>query len=281
MRRLRRLNGYDGERTIRSAESRRRWTNLILRSWYILSSIRINSQTQRRAKVKNIKVAIALVFVAAIVAALAVESFGYPPFLAKARKFGAKDCTFCHVAPEGGPPWNERGQWLISEKGKRNADAVDVEWLADYKSGGKVEKPAAQPSTSMAASPAEQELLKVEREWLDAYLKRDAAAIDRIEANDFVITHADGRMMTKADEIASLKKPAPAGPGPTFMTSDTKVRVYGDAAVLTGKFIQKGVYGDGPKKGQEYNIQQRYTDVYVKRDGRWQVVASHLTGINP
>jgi len=243
----------------------------------------MNSQTQRRAKVKNIKVAIALVFVAAIVAALAVESFGYPPFLAKARKFGAKDCTFCHVAPEGGPPWNERGQWLIAEKGKRNADAVDVEWLAEYKAGGKVEdkKTAAPPSTSMAANPAEQELLKVEREWLDAYLKRDVAAMDRIEANDFVITYADGKVLTKADEITNLKKPAPAGPGPIFMTADTKVRVYGDAAVLTGKVIQKGVYNDGPKKGQEYNIQQRYTDVYVKRDGRWQVVASHLTGINP
>ncbi|HKP85347.1 MAG TPA: DUF4440 domain-containing protein [Blastocatellia bacterium] len=230
---------------------------------------------------KNIKFAIALVFVAAVVASLAVESFGYPPFLAKSRKFGAKDCTFCHIAPEGGPPWNERGQWLISEKQRRGADAVDVEWLADYKPGNKVEdkKPAPRPAPSSAAGAVEQELLKLEREWLDAYVKRDAAAMDRIEADDFMITYPDGKVVTKSEEIANIKRPAPDGPAPTFTTEETKVRVYGDTAILTGKVIQKGTYAGGPNKGQEYNIQSRYTDVYVKRNGRWQVVASHLTGI--
>jgi ketosteroid isomerase-like protein len=235
---------------------------------------------------KEIKIAIALAFIAAAIAALAGQSFGYPLFLPKARKFGAKDCTFCHVAPEGGAPWNERGQWLIDEKMRRGADAIDVDWLGDYKPGKKAEdkKPAAQPAPSTPsaqASSVEQDLLKLEGEWLDAYLKHDVAAMERIEADDFLITFPDGRVMTKADEIANLKKPVPAGPGPTFMTADTKIRVYGDTAILTGKFIQKGTYADGPRKGQDYNIQERYTDVYVKRNGRWQVVSSHLTAIAP
>jgi len=85
--------------------------------------------------VKTIKLSIALIFVAGLVAALAGQTFGYPPLLAKAKKFGAKDCTFCHVDPEGGPPWNERGKWLIAEKERRKAETVDVEWLADYKPG--------------------------------------------------------------------------------------------------------------------------------------------------
>jgi hypothetical protein len=89
---------------------------------------------------KSIKIAVAVVFIAGIVAALAGQTFGYPPLLVKARKFGAKDCTFCHVDPEGGPPWNERGQWLIKEKERRGAETVDVEWLAEYKPG-KVEAP--------------------------------------------------------------------------------------------------------------------------------------------
>ena len=84
---------------------------------------------------KTIKVLVALVFLVGIVASLANQSFAYPPFLAKAKKFGAKDCTFCHVDPDGGPPWNERGQWLVAEKERRNADVVDVEWLAEYKPG--------------------------------------------------------------------------------------------------------------------------------------------------
>lgn len=97
---------------------------------------------------KSLKLTIALIFIAGTVGALASQTFGYPPMLAKARKFGAKDCTFCHVDPEGGPPWNERGQWLIKEKERRGADTVDVEWLADYKPGkveaqkpGEVQKP--------------------------------------------------------------------------------------------------------------------------------------------
>jgi Domain of unknown function (DUF3471) len=90
--------------------------------------------------VKTIKLSIALIFVAGLVAALAGRTFGYPPLLAKAKKFGAKDCTFCHVDPEGGPPWNERGKWLIAEKERRGAETVDVEWLADYKPGKAAEK---------------------------------------------------------------------------------------------------------------------------------------------
>jgi hypothetical protein len=66
----------------------------------------------------------------------------YPPFLRKATKFGAKDCLFCHEKAEGGEGWNKRGQWLMAEKDKRKADAIDVEWLADYKEEGeKKDKP--------------------------------------------------------------------------------------------------------------------------------------------
>lgn len=83
----------------------------------------------------SIKIAIAMVFIAGVVAALAGPTLGYPPLLVKSRKFGAKDCTFCHVDPEGGPPWNERGQWMIKEKERRGAETVDVEWLAEYKPG--------------------------------------------------------------------------------------------------------------------------------------------------
>ena len=62
----------------------------------------------------------------------------YPPYLAKAKSMGlpAKDCTYCHVNATGGEPFNSRGQWLVAEKGKRGASAVDVAWLKDYKKGG-------------------------------------------------------------------------------------------------------------------------------------------------
>lgn len=106
---------------------------------------------------RRIKIGISLIFVAGIVVALAGQTFGYPPLLVKAKKFGAKDCTFCHVDPEGGPPWNERGQWLIKEKERRAADTVDVEWLATYKPGPvEAQKPADAAKPTEAQKPAAQ-----------------------------------------------------------------------------------------------------------------------------
>lgn len=84
---------------------------------------------------KLIKLSIAVTLTASLLgASLSINA--YPPFVKKAAKFGAKDCTFCHTAAEGGEGWNERGKWMMAEKDKRKADAIDVEWLADYKEGG-------------------------------------------------------------------------------------------------------------------------------------------------
>lgn len=79
-----------------------------------------------------IKISIAIIITAGVLGS-ALTTKAYPPFLKKAAKFGAKDCLFCHKQPEGGEGWNDRGNWLIAEKDKRKADAIDVEWLADYK----------------------------------------------------------------------------------------------------------------------------------------------------
>ena len=89
---------------------------------------------------KGTKLFIAFIILAIVIIALPRRSFAYPPFVAKAKKFGAKDCTFCHVNEEGGEPYNERGVWLRDEKERRKADVVDVEWLVDYKPKGENDK---------------------------------------------------------------------------------------------------------------------------------------------
>jgi hypothetical protein len=83
-----------------------------------------------------IKLSIAIVITVGVIGS-SLATNAYPPFLRKAQKFGAKDCLFCHKEPEGGEGWNERGQWLVAEKERRKADAVDVEWLVEYKEGDK------------------------------------------------------------------------------------------------------------------------------------------------
>lgn len=58
-----------------------------------------------------------------------------------------------------------------------------------------------------------------------------------------------------------------------FYTEGVQARIYGDTVILTGRVIAE-YQRDGKTMGKE---QQRYTDTYVKRQGRWQVVASHLS----
>jgi mono/diheme cytochrome c family protein len=80
-----------------------------------------------RGRARNV----ALVLLLAVAAAAPAAAF--QTLLNKAKKFGAKDCLFCHTHDDGGEGWNERGQWLMDEKARRGAEKVDVEWLADYK----------------------------------------------------------------------------------------------------------------------------------------------------
>jgi peptidylprolyl isomerase len=116
----------------------------------------------------------------------------------------------------------------------------------------------------------------LERRWLDAYLKHDFDEMARIEADDFTITYPDGSVRTKAQEVEAQRQAA-AGPGTISRTSavqDERIRVYGDTAVLTGVFVTSGGQQDPGA-----TLKARYTDVYVRRGGVWQVVASQLTAI--
>lgn len=125
-------------------------------------------------------------------------------------------------------------------------------------------------ANGQAQSQAEQEVRKLEREWLDAYEKHDPVAMDRIVASDFMITYPEGGTQTKQGVMKLVASPRKEGrPAPKFSTEDTKARVYGDTVVLTGRIVT--LWPSGNKQ------LARYTDTYVKRNGAWQVVASHLS----
>jgi ketosteroid isomerase-like protein len=125
--------------------------------------------------------------------------------------------------------------------------------------------------TSAERGSAEQELIGLENEWAEAWLKRDVAFFDRIEADDYVWTSPWG-VWTKAQDLAELKS------GDSVITSwvldDMKVRIYGDAAVVTGRSTIKETH-----KGEDWSRQERWTNTWVKRDGRWQCVAGHSSEI--
>ena len=137
-----------------------------------------------------------------------------------------------------------------------------------------IRKTVAAIEEQQALTTAELEVRKVEREWLDAYERRDVEAIKRFLADEFKLTRSNGSVQTKADVLADLNNPQEPGRVVKFSTEDVQSRVEGEDVILTGRFILAG----GPD-GQTRIMQARYTDRYVKRDGRWQVVASQMARI--
>jgi uncharacterized protein (TIGR02246 family) len=128
---------------------------------------------------------------------------------------------------------------------------------------------------SQSTTKAEQEVRKLEREWLDAYEQYNVEAMTAIVADDFTITFPNGVIQTKEQIIKSLKAPrSPSSPATKFYTEDVQSRVYGDTVILIGRVVS-----EWQRDGKTTRQLSRYTDTYVKRNGRWQVVASHLSEV--
>ena len=122
---------------------------------------------------------------------------------------------------------------------------------------------------------AEEEVRKLERQWLDAYEQNNSEAMDRIVADDFTITFPNGAIQTKPQLMSMIKAPRRAGqPRMRFFTEDVQSRTYGDTVILMGRVIT-----EYERDGKTVKEQSRYTDTYVRRSGQWQVVASHLSNV--
>jgi ketosteroid isomerase-like protein len=115
-------------------------------------------------------------------------------------------------------------------------------------------------------------LLYMEREWNDADLARDFAWHERNYSDDFTgISSRTGALSDKGEDIASSKTSTLKSAD----LSDLDVRVEGDTAVVTGINHVKGT----DAKGAAFDRKVRFTDTFVKRDGRWLVWATQGTTI--
>jgi ketosteroid isomerase-like protein len=123
-----------------------------------------------------------------------------------------------------------------------------------------------------AQTAAEKELIKVEDNWNTAYIKHDAKAFELLYATEYHSTDATGKTYNKVEGIKADASPATVIA--SAVLSDLKVHIYGQAGVVTGINTIKAT-ADGKDVGGEY----RFTDVFVKRDGRWQCVATQGTRI--
>jgi ketosteroid isomerase-like protein len=129
---------------------------------------------------------------------------------------------------------------------------------------------AAQDTKYQNAAAVEQELIAMEKDWTQAALKKDIAVIDRIAADDWVGIDFTGKTFSKADIINEVKSGASAPR--SIELGPMKVRVYGDTAVVNGSDTEKSTW-----QGKDSSGHYVWTDVFVKRNGRWQAVSSQST----
>jgi ketosteroid isomerase-like protein len=105
-----------------------------------------------------------------------------------------------------------------------------------------------------------------------AYQAGDRRLLDEVLADDYVFVALDGRALDKAEAIGRWTHPDRGDA--TFTDVESHIRVYGDCAVVTGRQAESGTAG-----GKPYAVAYRFTVVWARPKGRWQVVSEHLSAI--
>jgi ketosteroid isomerase-like protein len=123
-------------------------------------------------------------------------------------------------------------------------------------------------------STVEDQIKEREKNWAKATIKEGPAAVDQYEADDIIDTDPSGRVTDKAQDKTDLSSGDLKFQ--SIEVSDLKVHIYGNTAVAGGTSTINGTY-----KGQDISGRYRFTDTWVKRNGKWQAVASQSTKIQP
>ncbi len=124
------------------------------------------------------------------------------------------------------------------------------------------------------------ELIKTDRQWAEGVKTGDADMVRRVIADDIVITNADGSTSTKADEIQTIQSGAITMEA--YEILDPKVTVVdANNAFVTGRGVIKNGRLKVPNSTRLIDIsgEYRFLNLYTKRDGKWQAVASQTTPI--
>lgn len=121
---------------------------------------------------------------------------------------------------------------------------------------------------------AETELKAISQQWLDAYIKADAAFLKNLQAEDYTIVEPDGTVTTKAEDMKSVTEKKFVLKTATM--SDFKCRMMGDNHAVVTMALKMS----GSDDGNEFSGDFRALDVFEKKDGKWMAVASQITKID-
>jgi len=114
--------------------------------------------------------------------------------------------------------------------------------------------------------------MQLEQDWDEAFRRNDAAFIDTVLAEEFVVTYDDGTRGDRAKELAlaaSFNQKVDSSTLDEFI-----VKEYGNTAI-----VWFSLHLVGPSKGQRLELTYRFVDVFILRDARWQCVSSQSTRV--
>ena len=132
--------------------------------------------------------------------------------------------------------------------------------------GASAKGPTVPPVQASSGKDDVRQILQAEHEICDAFEREDADWLEKHLDPTFTLTSSTGKVTTRADEVADLRSGTKYD---VFRNRDSKVRVYGDAAVVTG--ITRV---EGKSDGKPYSLDFQFTDTYVRKGGEWVIVAS-------
>lgn len=134
---------------------------------------------------------------------------------------------------------------------------------------------AAAPVLHAQTAPDAAELTKLLNDFLAGASRSDPAMHDRFWADDLIYTRSAGRRVSKADvmrDVRAAPAPKPGDPTTTFSAEDVRIQQYGDTAIIAFRLV-----GVTKSATETQTAQFLNTGTFLKRNGKWQVVAWQST----
>ena len=124
-------------------------------------------------------------------------------------------------------------------------------------------------ATGFAQSTDEQLLKGIEQQLARAWTRHDRAFIESVYAPEWSVTQADGSVLTRSTVLGTFFDSVVFD---TNVIDDVTVALFGTTAIVRGRTVASATLNGAP-----VSARIRFTDVFIKRKGRWQVVASHAS----
>lgn len=115
-----------------------------------------------------------------------------------------------------------------------------------------------------------QELIALGSEWAEAMVANDADRIGAFMADEWVIVSERG--VAPKEHFLEFVRSGALTHSSFEMVGEARIKIYGETAVLTGRVVNTAHFG-----GQQFDQEEWSTDVFVKREGKWLCVLSHIT----